>query len=56
MTLAEAQARIEAIEAERNHLYEMQYRFGYIADRQTLASLYQEQVALQKMFEMEVSA
>jgi hypothetical protein len=55
MTHAEAKARIEAIEAERNHLYEMQYRYGYIADRMTLARLYQEQVSLQKMLDKGVS-
>ena len=56
MTRAEAKARIEAIEAERNHLYEMQYRYGYIADRMTLARLYQEQRRLQKVLDEEVRA
>ncbi len=53
MTHAEVKARIAAIETERNHLYEMQYKYGYIADRQNLAKLYQEQVSLQKMLDRE---
>ena len=49
MTHEEVKARIEAIEAERDHLYEMQYRYGYIADRMTLSRLYQEQKTLTNM-------
>jgi hypothetical protein len=50
MTYAEAKTRFEAIEAQENELYEMQYRFGYIADRQTIAKLYQEKQNLKKLF------
>lgn len=50
MTYAEAKERFEAIEAEENKMYEEQYKYGYIADRITLAKLYQEKTALKKLF------
>lgn len=49
MTTNEIKARLEAIEAEENHLYEMQYKFGYIADRMTISRLYREKTELKKM-------
>lgn len=52
MTYAEAKERFEAIEAEENRLAEMQYRFGYIADRMTIARLYQEKQYLKKLFNL----
>ena len=50
MTHEEAKARLEAIEAEESELYEMQYKYGYIADRMTISKLYHEKMELKKQF------
>lgn len=50
MTYEEAKARVSAIEAEESEAAEMQYRYGYMVDRQQSAKLYREKVAIKKMF------
>ena len=49
MTREEINARLSAIEAEKNHLEEMQYKYGYIFDRQTRSKLYREKQELTKL-------
>ena len=51
MTREEIKARIEAIEDEMNYLDDMQYRLGYIVDRQYQAKMYHEKVELKKALE-----
>ena len=49
MTREEISARLSAIEAEGNYLEEMQYKYGYIFDRQTRSKLYREKQELTKL-------
>ena len=51
MTREEIKTRIEAIEDEMNYLDDMQYRLGYIVDRQYQAKMYHEKVELKKALE-----
>ena len=44
--------RIAEINAERDRLYDEQYRYGYIAPRQELAKLYQEERELNQTLEV----
>lgn len=50
MTYEEAKARAAEIEAEEAEAAEMQYRYGYMIDRQHSAKLYREKVAIKKRF------
>ena len=42
-------ARLQRIEDEENFLYDQQYRYGYIVDRQHMSKLYHEKQALREL-------